>query len=239
MITIVVVNASRVLRNDELEPFIEVMQTFDDEVLRPAWNLDAATYEFDTWANFSKQRPNGPRGQEDVWPIFINAKSDTAGALGWHDATWKGRPIVFSRVFAADCKKYGIDWRVDLTHEAWEMRGDPNIDRQVRVANDALGRERIAAVELCDPVEDDQFAIKWKGSRVSDFVLPSYFSSEPGPWSHGNNLSGPCPTLAEGGYQSIYVAGQWTQVMSRMGNGEFAYRALRRGRSFRRAGGKL
>jgi hypothetical protein len=69
-------------------------------------------------------------------------------------------------------------------------------------------------------------------------VLPSYFNSEPGPWSHGNNLSGPCPTLAEGGYQSIYVAGQWTQVMSRMGNGEFAYRALRRGRSFRRAGGK-
>jgi hypothetical protein len=229
MTTIVVVNASRILRNDELEPFIEVMQTFDDEVLRPAWNLDAATYEFETWNTFRSHRA------KDMWPIFINTKSDTPGALGWHDDR---DGLVFSRVFAADCKKYGIDWRIDLTHEAWEMRGDPEINRQVKISNDSLGRERVAAIELCDPVEDDSCGIDWKGSRVSDFLLPSYFSNEPGPWSHGDNLRGPCPTLAVGGYQSIYVDGQWTQVMGRKENGEFAYRALRRGRSFRRAGGE-
>jgi hypothetical protein len=83
----------------------------------------------------------------------------------------KGRPVVFSRVFAADCKKYGIDWRIDLTHEAWEMRGDPNIDRQVRVANDSLGRERVAAIELCDPVEDD--SIRDKVERVDEYPTSS------------------------------------------------------------------
>jgi hypothetical protein len=158
---------------------------------------------FDTWTSFKKQRPSGPVDTNDIWPIFINNKSDTAGALGWHDGEWQGRPIVFGRVFAGDCIRYGTDWRIDLTHEAWEMRGDPNIDRQVRISNDAQGRERIAAVELCDPVEDDLYAIEWHNSKVSDFILPSYFSDAGGPWSHGNNLDGPCPTLASGGYQSL------------------------------------
>lgn len=233
MPVIVVVNASPVLTRAELEPFVEVMQTFDDEILRPAWNLDHAIYEFDTWARFHKKYPNG---SGEVWPIFINNKSDTPGALGWHDDR---AGIVFSRVFAGDCKRFGIDWRIDLTHEAWEMRGDPNITREVKIANDALGRERIAAVELCDPIEDDRFGIAWEGSKVSDFVLPSYFSGESGPWSHGNNLSGPCPALAIGGYQSIYVDGQWTQVFARMENGHIPYRAIRQGRSYRRAGGSI
>jgi hypothetical protein len=227
---IVIVNASNVLTRAELEPFVAVMQSFDDEILRPAWNLEPIKYEFDIWAHFRKQKP-----APDLWPIFINNKSDTPGALGWHDDR---AGLIFSRVFAGDCKRFGVDWRIDLTHEAWEMRGDPGIDRQVKIGNDALGRERIAAIELCDPVEDDSFGITWKKSKVSDFVLPAYFNNDPGPWSHGNNLSGPCPALAMGGYQSIYVDGQWTQVVARMRDGKFPYRATRNGRSFRRAGGK-
>lgn len=236
-IKIVVVNASLVLSDDALRRYVKIMQSFDNEVLAPAWGFAPCEYLFDTWRGFKKQRPNGPSGPDDVWPIFINDRSDTADALGWHDGSWQGRPIVFGRVFAGDCLKYGADWRTDLTHEAWEMRGDPNIDQQIKIPKDALGRERFAALELADPVEDDLYAIKWKRSKVSDFVLPSYFNGGPGPWSYGNNLKGPCPTLASGGYQSIYVDGQWTQVMARQSDGMLPYRATRPGRVFQRAGG--
>jgi hypothetical protein len=239
MIQIIVVNASKVLTDQQLRRYIPVMQSFDREILAPAWNLEPAEYMFDTWTSFKKQRPSGPIDTDDIWPIFINNKSDTAGALGWHDGEWQGRPIVFGRVFAGDCIRYGTDWRIDLTHEAWEMRGDPNINRQVKISNDSQGRERVAAVELCDPVEDDLYAIAWQKSKVSDFVLPAYFSDASGPWSHGNHLDGPCPALASGGYQSLYVGGQWVQSTARQANGKFPYRAMRNGRSFRRAGGAL
>jgi hypothetical protein len=118
------------------------------------------------------------------------------------------------------------------------MRGDPNIDRQVRISNDAQGRERIAAVELCDPVEDDLYAIEWHNSKVSDFVLP-HTSVMQGLGLMETTWTALVPALASGGYQSLYVGGQWVQSTARQENGKFPYRAMRNGRSFRRAGGTL
>jgi hypothetical protein len=100
-----------------------------------------------------------------------------AGALGWHDDR---DGLVFSRVFAADCKKYGIDWRIDLTHEAWEMRGDPEINRQVKISNDSLGRERVAAIELCDPVEDDSIRDRLEGFTSIRLRPPIIFQQRAG-----------------------------------------------------------
>jgi hypothetical protein len=60
MIQIVIVNASKVLTDQQLRRYVPVMQSFDNEILAPAWNLEPAEYMFDTWTSFKKQRPSGP-----------------------------------------------------------------------------------------------------------------------------------------------------------------------------------
>lgn len=219
---IIIVNASNVLTNKEVEAYVPIMQAFDDEALRPAWNLERAIYSFIPW----KRGARMPTPTTNFWPIFLNNRSDQAGALGWHDD--RGG-LIFGRCFVGDCKRFGLDWRTDVTHEAWEMRVDPKIDRVVRIQNDSLGREREAAVEVCDAVEDDLYAIKYKKSSVSNFVLPAYFTTEQGPYDFGHNLTLPCPAVMSGGYQSIFVSGQWTQVVANRKDGTLPYRLWRPG----------
>jgi|SRR5579872_61230 len=219
---ILIVNACDIVPDERVAQMVPLVQQFDREVFAPALSLDEATYDF------------VPRGQiptptTDVWPIFINNHSTDPGALGWHD---DAADLIFSRVFAGDCQKYGIDWMVDCTHEAWEMRGDPAINKTVHLPDGDL-----AAYELCDPVEDDLYAIPFNGIRVSDFVLPAYWqAAAPGArYDYGGHLGGPCPTLASGGYQSLYRDGQWTQVTARKLDGTFSYRSQRRGRVYKRS----
>lgn len=226
---IVIVNASSVLTDAEVQAVIPALQRWDDEMLRPAWGFDPCTYSFAS--RHQMPAPNDPR-----WPIYVNRHSTDPGALGWHDDR-AGR--IFGRVFAGDCLRYGISWTVDLSHEAAEMRGDPTIDRVVTLAD---GRQ--ALVELCDPVEDDRFAIDVGGVKLSDFVLPGYFGMLLGhpmgttdppmpPFDYGGHLSGPCPTLTTGGYQTLIVDGQYTQVTAMYLGGDPSYRSQRYHRSHR------
>jgi hypothetical protein len=58
------------------------------------------------------------------------------------------------------------------------------------------------ACEICDPVQADLYRIRAGGRSVlvSDFVFPSFFSTDTdGPWDHLGVLQGPF-TLAKGGY---------------------------------------
>jgi hypothetical protein len=62
--------------------------------------------------------------------------------------------------------------------------------------------------------------------KLSDFVLPAYFSTDAGPYDYQNRLKGPVPTLAPGGYQSIFD-GEWHQVTARLLGGPASYRSTR------------
>lgn len=218
MVAIIVVNASTILRDEEVEAVLPALQRWDNEMLAPSWGLEPCTYSF-----LPRHRLN--EVSENDWPIYINRHSTDASALGWHDDR-AGR--IFGRVFAGDCLRYGVSWTVDLSHEAAEMRGDPTIDRIVTLPD---GRQAI--VELCDPVEDDLLAIDVDGVKLSDFVLPAYFDGGPGPYDYGNHLRGPCPTLTSGGYQSLLVNGAWTQVTAMYLGGDPSYRSQRYHRSHR------
>ena len=220
MVEIVVVNASNVLTDAEVTAVIPAIQKWDDSLLRPAWGFDPCTYSFATWHDF-QQRPVDP----NRWPLFLNRHSTDPGALGWHDDQ---SGMIFGRVFVGDCLRYGVSWTVDLTHEAAEMRGDPTIDKTA-----TLPDGRLALVELCDPVEDDLYAIEIDGVKLSDFVLPSYFSAGAAPYDHRGILRGPCPTLASGGYQSIFDRGNWTQVTAMGLGGPPSYRSQRYHRGHR------
>lgn len=200
MPTIIIVNASRILSDQEVAKWVPAFQKFDDDILRPAWDFDPCTYDFMTWESWSAAPP------ADAWPLFLNRHSTDIGVGGFHDDE-SGR--IFGRIFVGDALRYGVSPTVDGSHEAWEMRGDPTINRTV-----TLPDGRVALVELCDPVEDDSLGITIDGVLLSDFVLPSYFGigSTVGPYDHEAKLTGPCPTLTTGGYQSLYVDGGWTQV---------------------------
>ncbi len=217
-----IVNAGSPLPDAEIAAIVPAMQLWDNMMLRPQWGFDPCTYNFMTWAQFEASPP-----APEAWPIFVNRHSTDPGVLGWHDDQ-SGR--VFGRVFVADCIRDGISWSVDISHEAAEMRGNPKLTEYV-----TLPDGRFALRELCDPVESDDLAIAVLGVKLSDFVLPSYFAGGAGPWDYGRHLTGPCPTLTPGGYQSVDVPGQpWQQIAAmEIGKGLSA-RAARFARSRRR-----
>ena len=64
------------------------------------------------------------------------------------------------------------------------------------------GDRRLWSREVCDPVQENTYAIEAGGMHVavSNFVLPAYFNpAAPGPYDHLGVLSKPF-TLAKGGY---------------------------------------
>ncbi len=198
MTAIVIVNASPTLTDAEAARIVPALQVWDDTKLAPAWGFDRCTYHFQPWhAWHTAPVP-------DAWPIFLNRHSVDTGVLGYHDDA----TLIYGRVFVGDCLRYGISWTVDCSHEAAEMRGDPTINKTFTMANG-----EIAMHELCDAVESDDLAIDVGGVKLSDFVLPAYFSiAAPGPFDYQKKLSGRCPALTAGGYMSIYNGTDWTQI---------------------------
>ncbi len=214
-VDIVIVNASRVLTDAEIQAVLPSLQKWDSTMVRPAWGLDAATYSFATMAQFQAGATAG------AWPIFVNNHSRDPGAVGWHDRAPDGQP--FGRVFAGDCRRYGISWTVDLSHEAGEMRNDPTIDNFFTMADG-----RIVLREIGDAVESDENGIVVDGVLLTDFVLPDYFSSKTtGRFDYQNKLRGPCPALTPGGYMGIFENGAWGQVTAMYMGGRPSWRSVR------------
>ena len=220
MTDLVLVNASHILTDAEVQAILAPLSKWDNDYLRPAWGLDAATYSFATLAQFQNGATTGAE------PIFVNNHSRDPGALGWHTASPDGQP--FGRVFAGDCKRYGISWTVDLSHEAGEMRVDPTIDNYFRLTDG-----RIVLREVGDAVESDENGITVDGVLFTDFVLPDYFSNKSGVrFDYEGKLRGACPTLTPGGYMGIFENGQWGQVTMNM-MGPASYRSIRHQNSHR------
>lgn len=218
---LIIVNASNVMNDAEITGAIPAMQKWIDDLIMPAWGgmVTDVQLSFAPMADI----PNLP---DDAWCMFVNRHSQDASALGWH--TQEGQKV-FGRMFAGDCKLYGLDPFVDLTHEIAEMMGDPTAEKVFQISADTF-----AAFELCDAVEADEQAISVDGVKCSNFVLPAYFSNAIGRrYDYLGNLHGPCPTLTEGGYMSIYSRGEWGMVQAdRRATGLMGRRAAMNG--FRR-----
>ena len=227
---IILVNACDVLSDSDVADSVPAFQHYDDTVLRPAWALDPCSYSFMPWAQFSTvyRATSGELAwpQGIVAPLFFNKHSTDPGALGWHEDDMNS---IFGRVFVGDDEKYGVSPWVDASHEACETRADPLTNRTVTLANGDR-----ALVEVGDPVEDDRFKIVMPGFEkypMSDIVYPGYFFLLDPPgfagYDHGGHLTGPCPTLLSGGYQSLLKAGatQWTQATADL-NPKTAWRIM-------------
>lgn len=198
--TIVILNGSSVLSDQEAAYPIPMMQKqFDTQVL-PAWGelIVAPQLEFETMANIGKL-------PADCWPMILNRHSADPGALGWHT---KDGVKVYGRIYVGDCLQYGISWTVDCQHELIETCGDPTADLLFTMPDGT----RVAR-ELCDAVESDDQAVIIDGVKLSNFTYPSYFGNGGAQrYDFQQRLKGPCSALTPGGYMEILPPGAtaWT-----------------------------
>lgn len=100
------------------------------------------------------------------WVLGLYEKPDVAGALGYHDETAGGQPLM--KVFPLLDQQDGVPWSSTASHEIAETLADPNVAR-CAVSWDG----RVWAYEVGDSVESTSYEID--GVQVSNFVLPPYF----------------------------------------------------------------
>jgi hypothetical protein len=155
------------------------------------------------------------------WYLLITDNSDQAGALGWHNQTG-GQP--YGEVFVLPAQQGNVALSTVLSHELLEMLADPWVDSLVQY-QDAQGGQNLAPLEVCDPVENDQYnVVTSDGTQVavSNFVAPGYFNQAtkaPTLLDFMNKLTGPIPAMTAGGYISylpITTSGTWQELGVRL-----------------------
>lgn len=188
-----------------------VLTDADIEAALPAFKY-AADHWFEPWWNGTGSfimQPNPVIGR-NMRTVEILDTSDQAGALGYHYDD-NGNSIL--RIFAKTDKQYGYDWRVTFTHELWEDLGDPTC---IFAANDTSDETVFRALELGDPVEADNLAMRYNNVPISDFVLPAWFTGDPSPYDYARKCTQPLQVL-QGGYVSIFENGKWTSYQQQHG----------------------
>ncbi len=164
-IVVKVVNESTVLSDSQVQSAVPSLQTQVRRDFAPPWGIDADV-------SFV---PRGMNPDQSAWVLAILDNSDQANALGYHDLSSSGTPL--GKVFAGSDIQLGLGWTVTASHELLEMLADPYIDLTVFVQNDNAVSGVIYAYEVCDACEADALAYNIDGTKVTDFVYPTWFES--------------------------------------------------------------
>jgi hypothetical protein len=109
----------------------------------------------------------------DWYAAFIN-KSDSAGALAYHDVGPNGEPL--SKIFTEDEIAAGESPSVGYSHELLECISDTDANTTVQ-GLDEQGKAVLFFLENCDPVESNTYQID--GVDLSNFVFPNWFNKLP------------------------------------------------------------
>jgi hypothetical protein len=162
MPNIAVINESTSASDSEIQAMLPAFAQQWNIDLKAVWGVDDATFTF-----FTKGvRPT----MGTWWLVFL----DTVGqpeALAYHDLTDDGLPI--SKVFVKTIQADNASLSVGATHELCEMAVDPWLNSGYQDPNGTFW-----AGEVCDPVEDDEYAYKIGDVFVTDFVTPDWFAHE-------------------------------------------------------------
>lgn len=161
MLQIAVINESTVINDRAVQGMIPALSAQWNQDLNGVWGVGAAQFVF-----YAGSPP--PAGS--WWLVFLD-DSTQANTLAYHDLTDQGLPIskVFVKAILAD--KASVS--VGASHELCEMAVDPWLNSAYQ---DSQGT--FWAGEVCDPVEDDQYAYELGGVLVTDFVTPNWFGHQ-------------------------------------------------------------
>ena len=232
MTDIILVNASTVLKDTDVEEVAPVLQILFDRDFEPVWQT-GLSFKVSTFNNGSPIKVHDEYLQSstagNAWPVYLFDNTDTPGAGGYH----LDQGVPFGKVFVKDAMDYGESWTVDLTHEYLEIAGDPTtnilIDLQIR---GMAGYKCLQ--EVCDAVEADNLAYTINNTLVSDWCTPEYFYKTGqtrqgrGIYDFKGHLTMPAPALMKGGYLGIQDPnGQWGQVSNFKEEGFQSRRAMK------------
>lgn len=156
---VAVVNHSTLIDNAVVYNFTKSLQAQVRRDFAPIWGLDATVV-----AELAVDvKPYN-------WVLGIFDNSDQAGALGYHDLTAAGKPVM--KVFVQDSNDAGVPVSSVASHELLETLADAFIE-SLTLKDNGDGSGRLFAQEVCDPVEASLYQIY--GNFVSDFVSPWWF----------------------------------------------------------------
>jgi hypothetical protein len=214
---VMIVNSSTLLSDRTVQDLIPALQRQVYQDFMPVWGHAVTPIRL-SFASMS-DIPTLPR---NCWPIFLNRHSIDDG-LGWHTDDSSENIPIHSRVFVGDNMRAGLSYQSTLSHELLELILDPDAKKVWRMPDG-----RLISYEACDAVESDDYSYFLGDVRVSNFVLPAYFStSKNGPYDFRGILTGPCPKLSPGGYASVYDDKTgWRQVYHNRTDGLASRRAL-------------
>jgi hypothetical protein len=197
--SILVINAATSCPDAEVRRYVAAIQAFMPHFNR-AWSLPEVDLAF---------MPHGQAIPDGFGHLQIVAdNSDQARALGYHEVAPSGFPIGYT--FAETARQHGSAVSAVLTHEVWEARVNPLIDRVV------IGPDgRRWFLEVADAPEADQWGIRWPMPDrsivlLSNFCLPRYFEfgAPEGPaYDYLGHLRQPIPALLPGGYLAFQEPG--------------------------------
>jgi hypothetical protein len=185
--TISVYNQATTALGFDLGAFVKAMEEYIGGYLAPAWGCNATLAE-----------TTGPLA--GTWGMVFLDTADVQGALAYH--TDDGLPL--AKVFVKTTLDAGESVTVSATHELAEMLVDPGC---CLWSMNPAGL--VFAYECADAVEETTFQVQ--GFQMSDFCLPAWFGAPGNQFDYCNTLTAPF-TLAHGGYQTTFSAGQMSQT---------------------------
>jgi hypothetical protein len=162
MTQIAVINESTAISDGDVQAMLPAFTLQWNKDLDPIWGVGAATFSF---------VPKSTIPAAGTWWLVFLDDSDQAGALAYHDLTNDGLPI--SKVFVKTILADKASVSVGATHEICEMAVDPWLNSAYQDPQGVFW-----AGEVCDPVEDDQYAYEIGGILVTDFITPNWFAHE-------------------------------------------------------------
>jgi len=156
---IAVLNRSSEVEDAELEQINHSLQHELDSAFAKVWG---------TGAILNLVPRGSDEGWQNKWNLVVVDNMEEAGALGYHDLTPDGLPVGY--VGAKTVAEYDDTLSVTISHEIFEMLGDPEINL---AADDGAGR--LCWYENCDPVEADDLAYTVFDVPISNYVYPTWF----------------------------------------------------------------
>lgn len=188
-----VVNRASRLADAEVETIASVCQQQAVEHFAPAWHGlgEDTVIAVVTEADLDPAK----------WWIVLADTLDVAGALGYHDTTEKGTPII--KIAVNTTLDAGMSVSAVVSHEVVETLGDPAACWWTLDSSTST----FYALETADACQRDTYEID--GLKVSDFLYPSFFDADDpiGPYDYLGRVTEPLETLP-GGYQIVMRGGK-------------------------------
>src|SRR4030095_11825648 len=159
------------VKDHKLQAAIRAINRQISEDFQPYWGFGAQLrLEGKTGRGRQGIDPGDMRGDAILYLRDVVKIRDTEG---YHDRHFSGIP--YGVVYLEVSRALKEEWTITLSHQALELLGDAENNLLVQGPHPTARRRVFHWFEMCDAVQDENYVLD--GVRVSNFVLPLYFTS--------------------------------------------------------------